>query len=344
MHISDLHKSPQDSYESLYSSLVDDYNSYSSKNIQKPDVIIVSGDLIYGGSPSEIISQYAEVKEFLESLVNFFLSGNKERIVIVPGNHDIDWNISKSSMKIDQNTKENVKLLHSGIQNVRWSWSDFSFYKIIDRESYKKRLENFINFYNSFYSGVKTYSMNPDEQYQVFDLPDYDITFFAYNSCFENDHLNLSGSINPVCFSRSSALIDKFNNLGRLLIAVWHHNTTGLPNENSYMDKRILDPMADKNIKICLFGHVHSFDIINEYKNIFSNEKIILLSAVTIYGDSVSLPYGSKRQYNIIQLKFDDNNIHFSIHLREDLGKKYFPFLHGAKVKSAQVPNRHGRQ
>jgi predicted MPP superfamily phosphohydrolase len=179
MHISDLHKSPQDSYESLFQSLVDDCNVYSTNNIKKPDIVVVSGDIIRGGSPDEIVVQYSEVKDFLEKIVIHFLEGKKERIVIVPGNHDIDWNISKASMQKIENTKENFEMYRKGIPNIiRWAWEDFSFYKINDTELYNKRMESFVIFYNNFYNGIQTYSIDPKEQFQIFDLPNYGITFF----------------------------------------------------------------------------------------------------------------------------------------------------------------------
>jgi 3',5'-cyclic AMP phosphodiesterase CpdA len=147
MHISDFHKSPQDSYESLFRPLVDDCNTYSANSINKPDIVVVSGDIIKGGSPDEIATQYSEVKEFLENIVAYFLERKKERIVIVPGNHDIDWNISKASMQRTDDTQENVEMFYKGIGNIRWSRKDFSFYKISNTDLYKKRIENFSTFY-----------------------------------------------------------------------------------------------------------------------------------------------------------------------------------------------------
>jgi predicted phosphodiesterase len=326
MHISDLHKSPQDCYDNLYQSLIDDYNDYiNNKKIQKPTIIVVSGDIIKGGNPDEISVQYKEVKLFLEKLTDFFLSGDKNHIIIVPGNHDIDWNISRKSMTKIPNNKENIIKLKNGNQKIRWSWDDFSFYMISDEYLYNKRLERFVSFYNEFYNGLQAYSLNPNEQYQIFDLPEDNITFFAYNSCFNNDHLNFAGSINPVCFSYSSQYLDRYNNLGRFIIGVWHHNLTGLLYENNYMDKQILKPMTDRHIKIGLFGHQHSCDVINEYKNIFDKKKILLLSAGTLYGDSASLNNGTNRQYNIIQLRCNNENTIFTIYSREDRNGRIYP-------------------
>ena len=79
LHISDLHKIPDTNYESLVQSLLDDRNSYTSEGVMSPNYIVVSGDIIQGGSTfEEIRGQYAEAKMFLNRLCHEFLSDYKE--------------------------------------------------------------------------------------------------------------------------------------------------------------------------------------------------------------------------------------------------------------------------
>lgn len=73
LHISDLHKNDEDDFRNLYQSMKDDYERYKQRGIQKPNIIVVSGDLIKGGTRDEIRKQYKEVKVFLEDLVNYIL-------------------------------------------------------------------------------------------------------------------------------------------------------------------------------------------------------------------------------------------------------------------------------
>ena len=323
LHISDLHKRFDDDYDNLLHSMKEDCNKYMLQyNLPKPEIIIVSGDLVRGGTSNEINSQYAQVSKFLNNLTEFFLYNNKTRIIIVPGNHDIDWNISKSSMCKHDN---NVNILKQIKENskIRWSWEELCLYKIIDEDLYNSRMDSFITFYNNFYEGIKTYSKEPKEQYQIFDIPELNIACVAYNSCYKNDHLNCAGCIHTTCITRSSDQIFNLHKMGRLLIGVWHHHTSGLPKEDNYLDYTILKYMIDKNLQIGLFGHQHLCRIINEYKNVIDDKRILLLSAGTLYGDKKYLPPNTQRQYNIILLNFLKSEIKCSIYVREDRSQSF---------------------
>ena len=327
LHISDLHKRQNDDYENLLQSLKDDCNTYvSSLSITKPEIVVVTGDIIKGGNQVEIEHQYTDANYFLNKIVDFFLNGDKNRIILVPGNHDVDWNVSIASMIRDStsNNNKNREKLKYVDSEIRWSWEDLCFYKIKDENIYNKRMDNFIDFYNNFYKGIKEYPKDPKEQYHIFDIPELNVSFVAYNSCYRNDHLNLTGCINPNCISKSSADLDNLHRNGRLLIGVWHHNISGLPYENNYMDQRALRIMIDKNIQIGLFGHQHSCHVINELKNVIENKRILLVSAGTLYGIKEILPYGTKRQYNLIALNIQNNKLIFRIFLREDKSPELF--------------------
>jgi hypothetical protein len=84
--------------------------------------------------------------------------------------------------------------------------------------------------------------------------------------------------------------------------------------------------MIDRNIKIGLHGHQHVCGIVNEFKNVFEDKKIVLFSAGTLYGYKESLPYGTNRQYNIIEINTIDEEMQYeiTIHSREDVDKLLF--------------------
>lgn len=192
LHISDLHKNDEDDFRNLYQSMKDDYERYKQRGIQKPNIIVVSGDLIKGGTRDEIRKQYKEVKVFLEDLVNYYLDGDKSRIVIVPGNHDVDWNVSKKLMKPIPNCspeeQENyIKMLNlfllEKVHNIRWNWWDQKLYFFDNDIEYNSRFLHFSEFYEAFY-GNRKYSLMPSGQYEIFDMPAYNICFVGFNSCF----------------------------------------------------------------------------------------------------------------------------------------------------------------
>ena len=253
LHISDLHRSKgaEISNTALLSSLLQDLDKYTiseTPKIKAPDIIIVSGDIIRGSSKSdgseiEVQKQYDEAISFLNELTNRFLGGNKNRIIIIPGNHDIDWKFSKESMeKIDSSKVldgENIlkwEYLKEALnQNsiTRWSWKDLSFYTIMDKGKYNQRLEAFAKFYEKFYDGKRKYSLNPEEQYDIFDFPEFELTITAFNSCYNNDHLRFVGDIHPECIANVNMALRELHKKGRLVLSTWHHNTKGLPYDSN---------------------------------------------------------------------------------------------------------------
>lgn len=339
LHISDLHRShgSEISNTALLSSLINDCEKYSkteTPRIRKPDIIVVSGDVIRGStnpasSAVEISNQYKEADEFLEQLANHFVNGNKKRIVIIPGNHDIDWKFSRESMdKIDNSKvfdeKSNVKseLLKESINqnsSTRWSWKDISFYQITDVKKYDQRLEAFSQFYSGFYGSDRKYSLDPREQFDIFDYPEFNITIVAFNSCYQNDHLRLVGDIHPECIAKANLALKDYKKFGRLVLATWHHNTKGRPYDSNYMDSSRLKNFIDTGVSVGFHGHQHKTELIHEYSNVIEQKKIVVFSAGTLCGGPNELPTGNNRQYNVVEIEDneEDESISLTLHIRE---------------------------
>src|SRR5216684_1145042 len=103
LHISDLHRDLTNELGNapLLESLVRDVQQRYASNdppISKPSLCIVSGDLVYGakaGSSNfadELTRQYVQAKELLVGIADGLLEGDRQRVVLVPGNHDVSYN------------------------------------------------------------------------------------------------------------------------------------------------------------------------------------------------------------------------------------------------------------
>lgn len=341
LHISDLHRTKESpiSNGAIIASLISDRDKYvddETTKIHSPNLIIVSGDIVRGSSNpdvpqsiKEIEDQYKEAEELLTSLSDNFLSGEKMRLIIIPGNHDIDWKYSKDSMEkldnaavFDDEDNINWAILKDAFtpqSATRWSWKDLSFFKIKDIDSYNKRLEAFSKFYHKFYDGKRTYSLDPADQYDVFDYPELDISVVAYSSCYNNDHLRFVGDIHPDCISKSSLAIRELVKRGRLILGTWHHNTKGGPFESNYMDGCFLKNFIDSKISIGFHGHQHRMEAIHEYNDIIEQKSIVVISAGTLCGGRDELPIGTNRQYNVVELKrnITEGMLDVTLHVRE---------------------------
>lgn len=333
LHISDLHKEKSSDYDNLYASLCTDCEQYTSGGIEKPSIIVVSGDLVEGSkkddideAKAEIKQQYDEVTAFLSKLVDFFLGGDRSRIIIVPGNHDVCRAISSKSMLPETvNGTKDIRTKRDDMLkgNTRWSWDDLSFYSINDHERYESRFDLFVEFYNSFYAGFRVWDLPCEEKAQLIELPDYRVGFFALNSCHRLDHLNHMGSIYPNAISSNQRALTSMHNKGELLIGVWHHHTMGLPCENNYLDYRIIQSLISSHIKVGLYGHQHQITLLNEYRDLTQNDRILLISSGSLYGGRKQLVTGCPRQYCLLTLDFHETDVDLTLHVRKDVSTTY---------------------
>ena len=101
LHISDLHRDSKKevSNKALVLSLeqVRDRYQTESPRIPDPNLTIASGDIIRGvgydaaDAGAELQRQYDRAAEFLAELADRLVGGDRERVVIVPGNHDVSF-------------------------------------------------------------------------------------------------------------------------------------------------------------------------------------------------------------------------------------------------------------
>lgn len=171
---------------------------------------------------------------------------------------------------------------------------------------------------NSMNFRCRKYSLMPSGQYEIFDMPAYNICFVGFNSCYLNDHMNKVGQIYPTCVTLAKTQVKEMVKQGRILVAVWHHNASGRPMANNYLDNRILNPIIDMGIHIALHGHQHYSGVVEEYHNAFKSGKLLMFSTGSLYGATEALSYGAPRQYNILEMEKENDKLKLSIHLRED--------------------------
>jgi len=108
LHLSDLHKNKEEEAENstLLNSLENDLKKLvGDKKCNPPSLCIVSGDMIYGSKHdsneayNEISEQYNDTHDFLCGLANNFFDGDRNKIVILPCNHDICIKDVKDSLE-----------------------------------------------------------------------------------------------------------------------------------------------------------------------------------------------------------------------------------------------------
>lgn len=348
LHISDLHRDAANPIgnQVLLDSLERDRDRYTSMEdprIEPPTLIIVSGDIVQGvkhGTPDAegtLRQQYDEALAFLNHLTGRFVGGDKRRVIIVPGNHDVsDDKFRQSLAAIDMaagTKKALVSELFKPDSPLRWSWEEFALYEIADAEIYRQRLAAFGEFYSEFYEGKRSYSTDPSNQIDVFDFPDLGIAVAGFCSCHNNDLFNRQGAIHPDCIAEAGKQLRHISlSHEPLRIAVWHHNTEGPPIEVDYMDPDIVQNLIDSGFSLGFHGHQHRPQFLDTRFRHGPDRRITVISAGTLCGGA-AFRFG--RAYNVVEI--DIQNRTGRLHLREMQNDKlHMPIWGGRSLP----PNR----
>lgn len=332
LHLSDLHRDHEEEQSNswLVESLARDRQNYEGQGIPRPSICLVTGDLIFGvgrdasDAAQEVVRQYRQAEEFLVSLANRLFGGDRERIVMLPGNHDVFYPQAMSGMtQLDTPKTADARLrlaseLQRTLTSLRWSWAEMAFLRVSDDDAYRRRLQAFADFYARFYLGRRTYSLDPALQHHVFDFSDIGLCVLALNSCHGNDPLRRAGTIHPDCIAEGTRALRQPHRAGWVTAAAWHHNLFGPPSRDDYLDAQVLQVLIDSGVSLAFHGHQHRQECVDERFRLGpSPRKITVISAGTLCSAARHLPAGVPRCYNVVEI--DTDMATGRVHLREML-------------------------
>jgi hypothetical protein len=332
LHVSDLHRDLSDEIDNgwLLDSLEQDFAQFEHQSpaICKPSICIVSGDLVYGvngtatDGAAELERQYKQAEDFLVGLAEKFFDGDRSRVVVVPGNHDVCYvDVIASLQRIDVPTDASekatlVRELFKPRSRLRWSWQELCFYRILDEDRYRNRFRQFSAIYNTFYQGKRNFSLSPDKQFDVFDFPDLSFSVLALNSCHNNDPLRRAGEVHPHALADGCRQVRHASRAGWITAAVWHHNLVGGPAQDDYLDSQFLQILMDAGVSLGFHGHQHLPECFDErYQLGPSGRKMTIVSASTLCAEPRNLRPGVPRSYNIVEI--DTESLVGRVHQRQ---------------------------
>ena len=355
LHISDLHRTsaPRVENDDLLMSFSSDSARWEEEGIPWPDVIVVSGDLVQGVSMRaedpdiEIQAQYAEAADFLARLAEFIVEGDRSRIVIVPGNHDVHWGRAFRAMEpFDPGNERMSSASLDANSRIRWDWNTRNAYRITDVDTYMSRLEHFRKFRTDFYAGL---SQNPiaDNHPDLFfsDYQSLGLVIAGFASWHGNDCFCTVGEIEPAALLEAQRLM--VHSASPVGIAVWHHGVFGGPRTSDYMDQRVIHRMIDLGFNIGLHGHHHfpaatPFEIRSPWET-----SMALISAGSLAVGSRELPEGEKRQFNVVDIHPDCQSIVVHVRAMSSDGifaRSYRDDFGGKSSKELRLPSPTGRR
>lgn len=153
LHISDIHFHPNNEWrDSLSRSALLEHLSkiYSHDASLRPDFIFCTGDIAFGEScQTSLIEQYRQAREFFDKLL--LVSGDagtslpKDRLFVVPGNHDVARSNINSDVQSTLNLWARTPNQHAEAINQRFNDRTKEFNETINRlDEYGKFIQDYL--------------------------------------------------------------------------------------------------------------------------------------------------------------------------------------------------------
>lgn len=281
LHLSDIHLGTLEDAHKYELQLKTDL--FCALDVEKLDFLIISGDITNEASSEE----YNAAVILINSIVKKFgIDTNK--IIIVPGNHDLSWDISKKAI-------------------IKDDGSEF------DEETYMLRFDNFNK---CFYKMIcnKDYPTEYDKQGILHKYEEEKIIILELNSSWHIDHINkLRASIYMPSMSEplDDIMSKKYDDW--LKIAVFHHSVS----EKDSMDNGFLQILVRNGFKICMHGHIHEAKY--DFYPYGSNSNIAIIGAGTFGAPAKEHVLGVPFQYNFIELSSNNKTIKVNTRRREKI-------------------------
>jgi predicted phosphodiesterase len=272
LHLSDLHLTePFRSFEEIWSGPGPLLHEGSF------DFVIVSGDL----SQAARAQEYTALDRFLRrSVLPLLKNPDHSRVVLVPGNHDVNWEADIGDwlplgreLDRDKTFASRLKVaLRAPEQShdLRVSISAAGHVDVlkIDEKRYATRFAPVQGFLDAFYEEAK--KGQSLDQFRSFQLTSTDeaehwsahvfreegIAFYGFNSCHRNDP-HWTGAMLSAKAVEAAAEHAKKHARECILVAVWHHGLDSGRGRPDHLSAEDLSLLYNRGFRIGFHGHTH---------------------------------------------------------------------------------------
>jgi 3',5'-cyclic AMP phosphodiesterase CpdA len=264
---------PDDQFDTLFARLKDDLGHLDTKHHLNPQLLIVTGD----------IAELGKTKEFDDALLLFGLAQllglPRHRIVVIPGNHDINRKSCESYFnRCEADDKEPVP-------------------------PYGPKWDQYSSFFQKVYDGKTDFTFVPDQPWTLFPIPDLKVVVAGLNSTMAESHVEDShhGQVGEAQLRWFAERLEPFRAQGWLRIGAVHHNVQRkcTDDDENLHDAKDLERILGPSLNLVMHGHTHESGLgwLNPQTPILSTGS----AAVTIAARPEEVP----NQYQILQLSAD---------------------------------------
>ena len=319
LHISDLHfdsnesQSPDLLAEFLINDVREHYGSSAQRDspsgggrLPQPDICVLSGDLVATGT------EYSKAERFLERLSDELFDGLREKIFIVPGNHDIDWEISSDCYQSIAYSNELDRGASDPSSMIRRKQVEDRIKLFKRKESiYGSRFRGYLDFSAKFYRGTRSYPLEGPHSYAIQKVSESPpVVLVGFNSNQYIDHLNSVPSVDRLAIANAGRqLREQYPEAGTIRIAVWHHGLRPEAHATDYLDQSVVETLAlNGGFSMLLHGHLHR----QQYDAFMTLGGTVLpvVGAGALGAGSHERPESVPYHYNLIVLNESQATIH----------------------------------
>ena len=294
LHLSDLHFEDEKFANVCRTQLETDLRQ--ELGIDRLAYLVISGDFTHRATEAEFRAAFGVVNRLVE---RFGLDSS--RVVIVPGNHDMNRDLSEVAYPFVPRSKLPSVLPEGGHIPAGEAGA-----LVRDDDKYRARFAPFNEyFHRHIYRGEEhsEYPLEAAAQFLWLERPVDRILFLGLNSCWEIDHhFTERAGIHPSVLSR---VLDRLNDglrdgkgkyEGWLKIAVFHHPVTG----REAMNAEFMEQLAVHRFQLCLHGHIH--EAMEDYHKYDDARGIRIVGAGTFGAPTREQVPGIPLQYNLLTL------------------------------------------
>lgn len=202
LHLSDLHfgrkhRFEQDGFGALLSRVTLDLAERAAKDGLSPELVVLSGDFAEYGKRDE----FDRAATFVRGL-RAHLQLPARRFVMVPGNHDVNWNKSRAYFE---------DRAGDGLPAEEPYFGKFAHYK---------------RFFDAFYEGEDGIGFTEEEPWSLFEMPDLGVVVAGMDSAFAESHRDEDhhGFLGERQIRAFAGRLRAFKERGYLRIGVLHHD------------------------------------------------------------------------------------------------------------------------
>ena len=292
LHLSDLHIDSRDRAFVWGDQLLADLRT--ELGLERLDAVILSGDIGNTATPEEY-----DAADLLIRMIKDEFKLSPGQFVLVPGNHDLSWSLSRHSYR-EVRRQDHKEELIEGEHVLRGDLVD-----VADPALRRARFQPFAD----FYFGVRAEAWPLDYEYQatLHHYPAQRLLVLGLNSSWNIDHAHPHrADIHDVALGRALQRIrmeSAFHDC--LKIAVWHHPIQS-PDPDRLRDTGFIERLVQAGFRLGLHGHIHKPQAgLFRYDMSADGRRMDFLGAGTFGAPVREWQPGYPLQYQILEIEGD---------------------------------------